>query len=243
MGRGILKSLPPLKVKSPSVWHDTCLYYTEAKKSKKMYKKELADTLHSLLAHNIVSFIYQKVNGEIRHAFGTRNLDLAGNYTGTTIPTPNGAEQPNSYYDVEKMGWRSYKPENLISIDGVIARTDTDFAKKPTLPNEPPKETKKPELPKREIPVSKPMGNGGVDIDKFLGGIFGGFGLARPSKEEIRKSMDDLDKDITIGNPTGKRFNDGKIHTPVGGVPVPVDDFARLVAKYVVDEFVSRIKG
>ena len=204
---------------------------------------EIANTLHTLLAHNIVYFTFRKVNGEIRHAVGTRNLDIARNHTGEYIPNPRCEEQPNSYYDVEKMGWRSYKPENLISIDGVITRTDTDFAKKPTPLNEPPKEAKKPELPKREIPVSKPMGNGGVDIDKFLGGIFGGFGLARPSKEEIRKSMDDLDKDITIGNPTGKRFNDGKIHTPVGGVPVPVDDFARLVAKYVVDEFVSRIKG
>lgn len=204
---------------------------------------EIANTLHTLLAHNIVSFTFRKVNGEIRHAKGTRNLDIARNHTGEYIPNPRCEEQPNSYYDVEVMGWRSYKPENLISIDGVVARTDTDFAKKPTLLNEPPKETKKPELPKREIPVSKPMGNGGVDIDKFLGGIFGGLGLARPPKEEIRKSMDDLDKDITIGNPTGKRFNDGKIHTPVGGVPVPVDNFARLVAKYVVDEFVSRIKG
>ena len=213
---------------------------------------EIANTLHSLLAHNIVSFTYQKVNGEIRHAIGTRCLVLAEIHTGAAIPTPKGEEQPNSYYDVEKMGWRSYKPENLISIDGVYAREDTEFAKKPTLPNEQPKETKKPELPKREIPVSKPTGNGGVDIDKFLGGIFGGFGLARPTKEEIRKSMDDLDKDIVIGAPahspeigtaasSEKRFNDGKIHTPVGGVPVPVEDFAKLVAHYVVEELVSRL--
>lgn len=196
---------------------------------------EIANTLHTLLAHNIVYFTFRKVNGEIRHAVGTRNLDIARNHTGEYIPNPCCEEQPNSYYDVEKLGWRSYKPENLISIDRV---NDFDYAT-----SEPIQQTKKPELPKREIPVSKPMGNGGVDIDKFLGGIFGGFGLARPPKEEVRKSMDDLDKDITIGNPTGKRFNDGKIHTPVGGVPVPVDDFARLVAKYVVDEFVSRIKG
>lgn len=196
---------------------------------------EIADALHTLLAQNIVSFTFRKVNGEIRHAKGTRNILAAENYTSQYISRPMGEEQPNSYYDVEKMGWRSYKPENLISIDGVLPRTE-----KPTLLNEPSKETKKPELPKREIPTSKPMGNGGADINKILGGIFGGFGMPMG---EIRKSMEDLDKDITIGNPTGKRFNDGKIHTPVGGVPVPVDDFARLVAKYVVDEFVSRIKG
>ena len=191
---------------------------------------EIANTLHTLLAHNIVYFTFRKVNGEIRHAVGTRNLDIARNHTGEYIPNPKGAEQPNSYYDIEVMGWRSYKPENLISIDRV---NDFNYAT-----SEPIQQTKKPELPKREIPVSKPMGNGGVDIDKFLGGIFGGFGLARPPKEEIRKSMDDLDKDIVIGAPTATEKG---VALPLNGVSV--DDFARLVAHYVVDELVSRIKG
>lgn len=199
---------------------------------------EIANALHLLLAHNLVSFTFRKVNGEIRHAVGTRNLTLAENCTNTTISTPKGPEQPYSYFDVEKMGWRSYKPENLISIDGVFARTDTEFAKKPTLLNEPPKETKK-----GEIPVSKPMGNGGTDIDKFLGGIFGGFGM--PPMGEIRKSMEDLDKHIVIGAPAYSP----KINTPTAtekGIELPlgsvsVDDFAKLVAKYVVDEFVSRL--
>lgn len=190
-----------------------------------------ANALHSLLASNIVAFTFRKVNGEIRHAVGTRNLDLARNHTGEYIPNPKGTEQPNSYYDIEVMGWRSYKPENVISIDGVVARTDTDFAKKPTLVNEPPKETK------REIPISKPTGNGGADIDKILGGLFGGFGMPMG---EIRKSMEDLDKDIVIGAPA---------HSPKVGTPTatekgitPVDDFAKLVARYVVDELVNRLK-
>jgi hypothetical protein len=203
---------------------------------------EIANTLHTLLAHNIVYFTFRKVNGEIRHAVGTRNILAAENYTSQYISRPMGEEQPNSYYDVEKMGWRSYKPENLISIDKVIPRTE-----KPTPLNKPPKEAKKPELPKREIPVSKPMGNGGVDIDKFLGGIFGGLGLARPPKEEIRKSMDDLGKDIVIGAPA----HSPKIGTPTAtekGVALPlngvsVEDFAKMVAHYVVEEIVSRIKG
>ena len=205
---------------------------------------EIANTLQSLLAHNIVCFTFRKVNGEIRHAVGTRNLTLAEIHTNTTIPTPKGAEQPNSYYDVDKMGWRSYKPENIISIDGVLPRTDTEFAKKPTLLNEPPKETKKGELPKREIPISKPMGNGGTNINKILGGIFGGFGVPMG---EIRKSMEDLDKDIVIGAPAHSpkigtpTATEKGIELPIGGVSV--DDFARLVAKYVVDELVSRIKG
>ena len=196
-----------------------------------------ANALHSLLASNIVAFTFRKVNGEIRHAVGTRNLDLARNHTGEYIPNPKGTEQPNSYYDIEVMGWRSYKPENVISIDGVVARTDTDFAKKPTLVNEPPKETK------REIPISKPTGNGGADIDKILGGLFGGFGMPMG---EIRKSMEDLDKDIVIGAPA----HSPKVGTPTAtekGIALPlneisVDDFAKLVAHYVVDELVNRLK-
>lgn len=200
---------------------------------------EIANALHTLLAQNIVSFTFRKVNGEIRHAKGTRNILAAENYTSQYISRPMGEEQPNSYYDVEKMGWRSYKPENLISIDGVLPRTE-----KPTLLNEPPKETKKPEPPKREIPISKPMGNGGADINKILGGIFGGFGMPMG---EIRKPMEDLDKDIVIGAPAYSP----KVGTPTAtekGIELPlgsvsVEDFAKMVAHYVVDELVSRIKG
>ena len=202
------------------------------------FKVKIATALHSLLANNIVSFTFRKVNGELRHAKGTRNLDLARAHTGAYIPNPVYGEQPNSYYDVECNGWRSYKPENLISIDGVVARTDTDFAKNPTTPNEP----KKGELPKREIPISKPM-DGGADIDKFgIGGLFGGmFGGGIPMGE-IRKSMDKLDKDIEIvplggkvGTPT---FTDKGVELEMG---IGVEDFAKMVAHYVVEEFVARL--
>ena len=209
---------------------------------------EIATALHSLLATNIVSFTFRKVNGELRHARGTRNLTLAKNTTGICIPAPKGPEQPYSYYDVDKMGWRSYKPENLISIDGVVARTDTDFAKKPTSPNEP----KKGELPKREIPVKfhtadgtdtpigtaktlgnptceeLPIGNGKSVRVKMqpvdLSGLFGGIGIPMG---EIRKSMDELNKDIEIV-PLAEKTT--------------ADEFARLVAYYVVEEFINRLK-
>lgn len=197
---------------------------------------EIANALHTLLAHNIVYFTFRKVNGEIRHAVGTRNLTLAEIRTNSNIPTPKGPEQPYSYFDIEKMGWRSYKPENIISIDRV---NDFDYTTW-----EPIKQAKKPELPKREIPVSKPMGNGGADIDKIFGGIFGGFGMPMG---EIRKPMEDLDKDIVIGAPA----HSPKVGTPTAtekGIALPlneisVEDFAKMVAHYVVDELVSRIKG
>lgn len=206
--------------------------------------ENLATTLRTLLAHNIVSFTFRKVNGEIRQARGTRNLQLARNHTDTYIPKPKGAEQPNSYYDVEKMGWRSYKPENLISIDGIDFGVATiPMAHNGHMPKNPDTETKKGELPKREIPISKPMG-GGADIDKFgLGGLFGG----TYPKEEIHKSMEELGRDIDIVPPTAS-FGGAKVGTPIftdKGLEletgVAVEDFAKMVAHYVVEELVSRI--
>lgn len=203
-----------------------------------------AETLRGLLTTNIVCFTYLKTNGEIRQAKGTRNLALAEKCLGESIAKPKTDRvNENAYFDIEKGAWRSYVPEKLISIDGVFARTDTEFAKKPTLLNEPPKETKKPELPKRKIPISKPIG-GGADIETILGGFFGGLGGNIP-KEEIRKSMEDLDKDIVIGAPA----HSPKIGTPIAtekGIELPlgsvsVDDFAKLVAHYVVEELVSRL--
>lgn len=199
------------------------------------------ETLRTLLAKNIVSFTYQKVDGEIRHAVGTRNLDIARAKTGVDIPAPRFGEQPYSYYDVEKMGWRSYKPELLISIDGVTPVEYVDLRK-----------------PVKEIPVlgGKPFSelsenDKGVvaDIETdipsrteenpmtgVLKGLFGGVGFGGGvPKEGIRKVMDKLDKDIVIGAPA----HSPKIGTPVGAVPV--EDFAKLVAHYVVEELVERI--
>ena len=215
--------------------------------------QEIASTLRTLLAHNIVSFTYRKVNGEVRHAIGTRNLALAEKHTGTSIPRPKNEEQPNSYYDVERNGWRSYKPELLISIDGVYAREDTDFAKTPTTPNV---ETKKGELPKMETPANKEYEKHMADIDKILGGIFGGFGgsFSRPTEEEKRAAIRELDKDIDIvpimGIPATGKVGIGKVGVPTAtekGVALPlgdvsVEDFAKMVAHYVVEELISRIK-
>ena len=192
---------------------------------------EIVSALRSLLAYNIVSFTYRKVNGEIRHAKGTRNLDLARNTTGEYIPTPKGDEQPNSYYDVQSNGWRSYKPENLISIDGVYDASGFYTKVHPT---------EKDELPKREIPVVKPTDGGDLrkpDINKIIGDLFVGKGWGG-----------DTDF-IPVRPPKEERFNDGKIHTPVaaekgielpvGGVPV--EDFAKMVAHYVVVELVEKL--
>ena len=212
---------------------------------------EIENTLRSLLRSNIVAFTYRKVNGEIRHAIGTRNLTLASAYTNTRIPTPTGDMQPNSYYDVQSNGWRSWKTGYVISIDGQ--------AEMPKRTAEIPVEMTAKSAPKREIPISKPTTGGvsggkpmgGADIDNLgglLGGLLGGFGGGIP-KEEIRKSMDKLDKDIDIVPPMGG-VSGGKVGTPTftdKGVElemgIGVEDFAKMVAHYVVEEFISRIKS
>ena len=207
---------------------------------------EIENTLRSLLRNRIVAFTYRKVNGEIRHAIGTRNLSLAENYTNTRIPTPTGDMQPNSYYDVQSNGWRSWKTGYVISIDGQ-AEMPKRTAEIPV------------EMTAREIPISKPTTggvssgkptDGGADIDNLgglLGGLLGGFGGGIP-KEEIRKSMDKLGKDIDIVPPMGG-VSGGKVGTPTftdKGVElemgIGVEDFAKMVAHYVVEELVNRLK-
>ena len=206
---------------------------------------EIENTLRSLLRNNIVSFTFRKVNGEIRHAKGTRNLALASAYTNTRIPTPTGDMQPNSYYDVQSNGWRSWKTGYVISIDGYV-------------PVEKPVREIPVQKPVAETPVSKPMGGigggkpmgGGADIDNLgglLGGLLGGFGGGIP-KDEIRKAMGDLDKDIEFV-PLGGKGGYGKVGVPTAtekGIALPlgeigVEDFAKMVAHYVVEELVSRL--
>ena len=204
----------------------------------------LSDTLHTLLKNNIVRFTFRKKDGTIRKAVGTRNLDIARAKTGAYIPNPKGEEQPNSYFDTEKMGWRSYKPELVISIDGVFPVEYVDLRENPV----------------REIPVQK-----GIEVE--LPPSFG-----KGTAEKIREEIEKLGKDIEIpvgggfgfgipmggfgggapmggGKPTG-----GKVGQPMDtgyGVALPIsgvrgaemgiEDFAKIVAKYVVAELIDRL--
>lgn len=198
--------------------------------------EKLVETLRTLLARNIVRFTYRKVDGTLRHAIGTRNLDLARNYALANpsiqycdIPTPRGEEKPYSYFDLDKMEWRGYCPQNLISIEGVV-EISTRYAK--------------------ENPISKTEGKGGFAFPIGFGGAMGGFGGGVP-KEEIRKAIDKLDKDIVIGAPAhspkvGKPTDVGYgMALPLdgvgGGAEMTIDDFAKLVARYVVDLLAHRL--
>ena len=197
------------------------------------------ETLRSLLAKNIVRFTYQKVNGEIRHAIGTRSLDLARTMTGADIPAPRFGEQPYSYYDLDKMGWRSYKPELLISIDGIVEKSKRYGTEIPVLGGKPfskPSENDKGVV--ADLETEMPSHTENFPMSEILKGLFGGVGFGGGvPKEEIRKTMD---KDIVIGAPA----HSPKIGTPVTtetGVAVPVEDFAKMIAHYVVVELVEKL--
>lgn len=69
--------------------------------------------LKKAMSNGIVKFFYQKINGEIRTAWGTLKADL--------IPETSGSEKKKNdsvmvYFDQEKQCYRSFKKANLLSI-------------------------------------------------------------------------------------------------------------------------------
>lgn len=86
--------------------------------------------LKELLNEGIVEFTFKKVNGEIRSAKGSRNMDVLmhtnSGFTEDDKPTGNGKESTTScpYWDFEKQAWRSVRLTSVISIDKVMDKTD-----------------------------------------------------------------------------------------------------------------------
>lgn len=69
--------------------------------------------LRAALNKRIVKFYFQKVNGEIREAYGTLKIDL--------IPETKGDDRKRNdtvqvYFDTEKSEYRCFKKANLIRI-------------------------------------------------------------------------------------------------------------------------------
>ena len=211
----------------------------------------LVETLRTLLAKNIVRFTFRKVDGTIRKAIGTRNLDLARQYALANpsiqycdIPTPRGEEKPYSYFDLDKMEWRGYCPQNLISIEGVV-EISTRYAK--------------------EIPISKGVkvelppcfGKGTAEkiskeIEKIGGGMpshTDGLPMSEISKGGFGGGMPlggfgggaELPKGGKVGKPTDVGYGIALPISGVGGGEITIDDFAKLVAKYVVDLLAHRL--
>ena len=61
-----------------------------------------------------VQFFYQKVNGEIRQAFGTLRDEVINTIVKETGRKPN--DNMFTYFDTEKQEFRSFKKINLIKI-------------------------------------------------------------------------------------------------------------------------------
>ena len=241
-------------------------------------ENNLTKALLALLQKGIVNFTYRKVDGSVRTAVGTRNLCLACKVLGVSIPMPKGKKaNPTAYYDIEKEDWRSFKAENVLSIDGVEVSQIKGIKDDRIVPVGSMEEV--------DIPLN--IGGGfGTFGNGF--GVGGGFGIGGGiPKEEIHKAIEKLDKDIEIpigkgggvgigfGIPIGggvsggtpksnepKNFDLGKIGKAIGGMvgtptfekrgvalpiegvsggTITIDDFAKLVAKYVVAEFADRL--
>jgi hypothetical protein len=190
-------------------------------------QNNITNALLSLLNKGIVRFTYRKVDGTIRKAIGTRNLAEARLHFGLIVPAPKtGHNNPTAYYDIEKEAWRSFVAENVLSINGIDINEIKGVKGNNIVRVDEP------------IEVEIPINFGG-----FCGGLPIGGGIP---KEEICKAMNKLDKDIVIGAPA----HSPKIGTPTAtdkGIALPlgdvsVDDFAKMVAHYVVEELIGRIK-
>lgn len=76
----------------------------------------LIETLKGrMLNGEIVRFCYQKMDGSIRYAVGTLQLDsVKANINGTGIPKRYYGMFV--YLDLQKMAWRGFKEERIIGI-------------------------------------------------------------------------------------------------------------------------------
>lgn len=183
-------------------------------------QNNITNALLSLLNKGIVKFTYRKVDGTIRKAIGTRNLDAARSAFGIYIPTPKtGRNNPTAYYDIEKEGWRSFVAENVLSINDVDIKEIKGVSGGRIVKVNEPTEV--------EIPINTikfPISEGGFErISKALGKS-----VAAPFGEGEGMVFTPL------------AVNEEHTTLPIGGMSI--EDFAKIVAKYVVEEFVSRIK-
>lgn len=79
-----------------------------------MKKAWLLLKLKKALNNGIVKFYYEKLNGEIRSAWGTLKSDLIPETAGTNNRKKNDSVMV--YYDQEKQSIRCFKKANLIRI-------------------------------------------------------------------------------------------------------------------------------
>lgn len=84
-----------------------------------MEKQDLAQELREKLNAGMVSFSYEKANGEWREAHGTRNPEGI-EAVGGEAPKGTGTEKVGTiaYWDLDVEGWRSCKEDKIIAVNG-----------------------------------------------------------------------------------------------------------------------------
>lgn len=75
--------------------------------------------LKKMLAEEVVHFVFEKTDGTIRDAYGTRAVDVIRRYdTGSANQKPQRAFNGTfPYFDIEKGEWRCFKVDKFVKID------------------------------------------------------------------------------------------------------------------------------
>lgn len=198
--------------------------------------ENITKALLALLSKGIVTFTYRKVDGTIRNAVGTRNLGMLRTAYGIFVPSPKtGRDNPTSYYDINKEDWRSFKAENVLAINGIDIKDIKGISGGRVVKVDEPIEVEIPinvgyrsgvgVLPKSD---NEPIG--GFDLGKVKSAL--GMPIGGTKKGELPK------REGAVFNPVA--LSEEHTTLPIGGMSV--EDFAKVVAKYVVEELISRIR-
>lgn len=86
--------------------------------AKALVMSDLHRTLRTRLAGGTVQFTFRKIDGTMRPATGTTVLDLIpADHRPKGIIVKPRSEDIVTYYDLERMAWRSCRSAEVISID------------------------------------------------------------------------------------------------------------------------------
>ena len=88
----------------------------------KLTSQNVADILREKLQQGGVNFVFKKKDGSRREAIGTTNLvvipqDQWPKDMGAEIKAPKN-ESVVTYYDMEKLSWRSCRADSILEIEG-----------------------------------------------------------------------------------------------------------------------------
>ena len=88
----------------------------------KLTSENVADVLREKLLTETVRFAFRKKDGSRREAIGTTNLvvipqDQWPKDMGAEIKSPKN-ESVVTYYDMEKLAWRSCRADSILQIEG-----------------------------------------------------------------------------------------------------------------------------